>query len=622
MREPRREFNDLSVLSRSMVDQMSFNIYQPNNGQAYPGDVVQTWKSHAMRPIVRNKVMSIAAHIASRMLFPKVFARNNQSESQEDAAVVMRDLIEFASDQNEYSKQTLFAVITACFNPVSIVHAEYAEAYRTIKTTKKDGGGWNTEEILDEDRSGFTLTPVPVDELYIEDFYTPDIQKQDKLIWRRVQTYAAMQAKYGHHENFKYVKPGMQVIYNDANVGFYNVYDPNLRGSLCEEVIFYCKSLDLQLYLVNGVMLCDPDQPNPRLDKKHPFIAFGYENLDEGRCFYKKSLAFKMQPDADIINTLYPLIIDGTYLNLMPPLIISGEEEIGSDVVVPGVVTTLTNPEGSVTPLRVGQDIRSGMETLFKVEESINESVDTNMNVGRTTTNYNVSAQRQRIQELLGPFTAMLSDYVRQYGELVSSDIIQHLTLPEVSKIIDNGELIFKTFVVNDRKTDGGTKSRKINFDHTLPEEVTPEEEMSKSYDILKEQGGEESSEEIYKVNPTIFRDLKYKITCSPDVITPMSEELQKAMGLELFDRSLQLPALGVNVDLEQVTKDFLFGINPDSMNDVNKYFKEPAPAMPGLPQMNPQAQPANVAPPQPGQPLATAGSINPMKSLNNNPLM
>jgi hypothetical protein len=67
------------------------------------------------------------------------------------------------------------------------------------------------------------------------------------------------------------------------------------------------------------------------MDKNYPFIAFKYENFDEGLAFYGKSLAFKMQPDADIINTLYPMIVDGTYLNIFSPLIVAGEEEIGAE---------------------------------------------------------------------------------------------------------------------------------------------------------------------------------------------------------------------------------------------------------------------------------------------------
>ena len=80
MRKPRREFNDLSVLTRMTVDQMSFNTYQPNDGDSLEGDAINSWKSKAIRPIVRNKCISIAAHATARLIFPKVFAFNNQNE--------------------------------------------------------------------------------------------------------------------------------------------------------------------------------------------------------------------------------------------------------------------------------------------------------------------------------------------------------------------------------------------------------------------------------------------------------------------------------------------------------------------------------------------------------------
>ena len=62
MQKPRFEFNDLSVVGRMQVDMMAFNTYQANNGDPAPGDEINGWRSNAMRPIVRNKCISIAAH--------------------------------------------------------------------------------------------------------------------------------------------------------------------------------------------------------------------------------------------------------------------------------------------------------------------------------------------------------------------------------------------------------------------------------------------------------------------------------------------------------------------------------------------------------------------------------
>ena len=623
LRTPRRELNDMSILARDAYDRMSFNIYQPNNGQGYDGAQFGNWQSNAMRPVVRNKVISVAAHVTARMLFPKVFAYNDQSEEQEEAATVMKDLMEWAGEQCDYPRFTMYGVINALVSPLSIMHVEYAESFTNVKTEKVEGK-WKIERKLDEESSGFILTPVPLTEFYFGNVYIENIQRQPFLIWRRPQNYSTMRAKYGHLKNFEHVKPGMQTIYNDANIGFYNVYDPNLRGDLCEEIIFWSRALDLRLVMVNGVLLTDHDQPNPRLDKRYPFATYGYEQFDEGNMLIKKSLAFKMQPDADIINTLYPMIIDGTYLNIMPPMIVTGEEAIGADVVVPGVTTTLPNPDATVTPLRVAQDIRGGIDALMKVEESINQSSEQPLDAPNTNdqTAYGMSVLRQQQQTMLGPFVRMIGSYVKQVGELLKSDILQYITLAEADQIIDNPELIYKTIIVHDRQSDGKPRSRRIKFDSGMESDLTEEDHLDASYNLLEEQGGEDTGEEIYKVNPALFRKLKFMTAVSPDVINPMSEEMERAMGLELFDRAIALPF----VDQEALAKDFLFGVYPSSKTDVNKYIKQPQPMQPG--QVGPDGLPLQPQPgtvpgqPQPqGSPLAAAGRVSPLAAMGKSPL-
>src|SRR5690606_1867467 len=144
--------------------------------------------------------------------------------------------------------------------------------------------------------------------LFIENFYEPDIQKQGWLIWRRVFSYSLAETKYArlYPDKFKFVRPGVVNLFNDADDSFYQVYDNNLREEEVEEIVYFNKTLDLKIIIVNGVMLTDPDNANPRNDKQYPFAKFGYE-LINNRCFYYKSLAFKLQQDASIVNTLYPM---------------------------------------------------------------------------------------------------------------------------------------------------------------------------------------------------------------------------------------------------------------------------------------------------------------------------
>jgi len=285
--------------------------------------------------------------------------------------------------------------------------------------------------------SGFQATIVPVNELYIENFYEHDIQKQGWLIWRRVKNYSLLKSQYEKkYKNFKYVTPGVQVIYNDANQTFYPVYDSNMRGEMCEEIIYWNRNMDLKIIMVNGVMLTEYDNANPRIDKLYPFDKFGFELFDEGKCFYYKSLAFKLQQDANIVNTLYPMIIDGTYLNVMPPMILNGGETIEADVIVPGAVTTLKSKDAQLQPVQLANNLQAGMNTLMEIEKSVEESSEEpSISTNRQTSAYEVSVRKQQQEIMMGIFIDMIGSHVVQFGKLLKGDILQYLTIADVTDL-------------------------------------------------------------------------------------------------------------------------------------------------------------------------------------------
>ncbi len=573
MYTPRVEFNDLCVLDRMQIDQMSWNTYQPNNGGPAWGDELNAWRSRALKPIVRNKCISIAAHATARLIFPKVFAYDELSDTQEDAAQVMRDLMEWTCDQANYSNTSLRAVITALTDPVSIVYTEYGEVYRDVKRGKVSGK-WQMEKMLDEDLSGFKDEMCPADEMFIENFYEPDWQKQGWLIRRKVYGFQLAEAKYKNlYPNFKYVRPGVQLIYNDANQSFYQVYDTNMRQYDVEEVTYWNKTLDVKIIMVNGVMLTDFDAPNPRNDKLYPFAVFGYE-LINNRCAYYKSLAFKLQQDANIVNTLYPMIIDGTYLQIFPAMVQTGGQMVGSDVIVPGAVTNLedTNADLRVVQSTNPNGLKVGFETLQAVDESLQDSAsnpqDATADQPAGTTAYEISRIEQNAATVLGLFIKMISQYVKNYGTLRMGDIIQYLTIVDVDKITDKSDLVYKTFLLHDKQTNGKAKSRKIQFSGDMPQEdISEGENLKMSYDVLDEQGGEDSNMELYKVNPELFRNLKYMLTIDADVLNPRSEDLERAFDLETYDRLI----MNSHADQEEALR-LLLTTNPKTKKDPDKF--------------------------------------------------
>lgn len=563
---PRVEFNDLSVTSRDQYDQMSFNTYQSNNGEAWEGDQLSGWRSRAIRPIVRNKCISIAAHATARLIFPKIFAYNNQSEQDNDAAQVMEDLMEWAADESNYAYTSLMRVITALSSPASIGYTEYGEVYKNVKIEKDEQGNWIEKKVRDLAFPCFQDVVVPVDQLYIENFFEPDIQKQGWLIWRRVYSYSLAQTKYGQYDNFKYVRPGVQIINDDANRNFYYVYDPNMRQEDVEEIMYWNRNLDLKIIMVNGVLMTPADNPNPRADKLYPFDKFGYEPINN-RCFYYKSLAFKLQHDADIVNTLYQMVVDGTYLSIFKPMVNVGGEIIASDVIVPGAVTTLSSPEADLRAINVGSDLKSGLETLAVVENSINESSQEPLQQGQQspggTTAYEISRLEQNANTVLGLFLQMISKHVKDFGKLRVGDIVQHLTIGEVMQIEDDAEMVYKTFLVG--ATPSKTNSRKIVFDIDMPDSATDEEYLDYSYDILSEEKDKEIA--IYRTNPSLFRDMQYKVSISPDVLNPRSEDLERAYSLEVFDRAINSPSANQDEMLK-----LLLTTSPATKKQPDKY--------------------------------------------------
>lgn len=599
MQRPRREYNDLCTLERDSIDQMAWAVYQPNDGDALEGDELNSWRSNAVRPIVRNKVYSIAAHVTARTLFPKIVAFDSDSTEQAQAAQVMTDLIEWSTfnTNSSFADVSLSAVLAALVRPVSIVYTEYVQVYRTVKRDKNTDGTWRTEQILDEDESGFIDESVPTDQVYISNFYQRDVQRQPWVIRRRVRPFETCRELYSAYENFGHVRPGVQQIYNDANQEFYYAYDPELAPDECEEVLYWHKGLDLFLIAVNGVLLTDPDNPNPREDKLYPFTTFGYEYLrPNGDCFYWKSLSFKTMPDDKIVNTLYPMIIDGTYLAIMPPMINIGGEIIESDVIIPGGVTTFSSPDADLKTIGANNDnLKAGMDALFKVEENITEDAFPALEKGQMPEGggnmpaYNMATMEANQKMMLKPFLEMVGRYVKQMGRLRIGDIKQHITIGEVVAIEGsaNQDLVYKTFILPQGKARG--KSKKIRFSLDMPDKAIPHEEALKmSYDKLAAEDQNDSMS-LADVNPVLFRDLNYLCFVGTDVLAPMSEELESQWNLQTYDRMVLAPNL---FDPTETGK-LLLESSPTTKKHPDKYIAKQPSMGPAQPMSPAGAQPA-----------------------------
>ena len=608
----RPELNDLSLYQRHVIDMLAFNTYQENDGAPAMEDRLGGWKSQAMRPVIRNKAVSIAAHETARLTIPKIFAYNNQNDEQEDSAKVMSYLVDWAREQANYSHMSLFRVIQSLYSPISWGLSEYTEVYRSIKDERGADGKWSYKEVLDEDESGFKHTPIPTDQVYFGNFYERDCQKQDFLLLRRIISYDRVKLKYGKLKNFENVKPGVVVTMDDANKGFYQVYDPHMRQEDVEELIYWRKSTDVKLIMLNGILCGECDEANPRNDKQYPFDKFYYLPINE-RCIAGKSLVFAMQSDANITNTLYQMVIDGTYLNLFPPTVQTGSDKVGADVMIPGMNIAFSDKDVEIKTLRTadGNSLSVAMNTLEKVERSISETSQDPIQQGQiapgggASTAYEISRIEQNAATVLGLSMKFIAQHAIDYGRLLVSDVLQYLTIVDVESITENKGLLYKTFFAREPGKNG--KMNKISFSNDMPDTMTDDEKLAMSYEILKKQGGIKSNTTLWQVNPALFRNLKYINTVDSDVMNPRSTDLIRAFDLETYDRAIANPV----ADQEKIFVDLLMSTNPKTSRDPKAYVKKEE-VLP--PQMMQQQTNGGSAP-------APIGNPSPAKVQNQNKL-
>jgi len=571
------------LIGRLNYNQKKFNLYRPPKNQ----DPDLSWHSNALKPIIRNKVISIVAHITSQVLYPDIVAQNSDSEQDKDMANVMKDAVIWACEQSKYEDMFVDIVQEMCVNPAIVLYQDYTDVKRKVKK------GGKIEEIVDEIYSGFIASIVPVDELYIGNVYEADIQKQPYLIRRKLIDFNTAKRKYGENENFKYVSPGIKTFFDETNDTFYEDYDEELEERLVEEVCYWNRDADLELHLVNGVLMDDTDEPMRRYDKLYPFAKSVYETFNS-RFFYGMALVQKLEPDEDNLTTLWRMFIDGTYLQMMPPISVYGESNMSSGDFAPRSINVFSDPNVRVEPMNLQQNLMAGSNAIQAVEQSMAETSKQEYSPKADTTAREIAYMEEQTKISMGRTGKMVAKLVKDFGQLLVGSIIQYLPIAQLGEIVgDSTALKFPVLFLSEVKDEEGNKvSKKIEFTNDLPEADSKEEldkiEEEKAYEMLNLE--QKLGMSISKVRPEYFRNLKYKTKVQATFLSESSVFAKKMM---MFDRLAGRPEVDqkhlikatILRELEPGKEDSFILEEDPMMNEVNK-LKGQTPA----PQLNNQA--------------------------------
>lgn len=594
---PFEEFDQLSLLQRMNQDQQTWGAFVGANYEP----TSKAWRWKGRKNTARNKIVGILAHIISGMLFPYVYAYNEENVQDELTARVMRILVENHLKKSDYEIKFLFSMLSALVNPAVFVNIEYVEAKQKIKFKGEDGK-WNVEEVVNELLTGIQMNLVPVDQLLLGDFYTFNIQNQPYIVKARRVSYPEAKQIYGGKyfvdgkDVFDYVKMG-DMTRNTVGAGrdnqtIYSIDWTNADQNYVQELTFYYKSEDLEVTFLGGVLMGnqeDPKNTNPFKKRRvstddkgkyittpvYPFAKTGFEPIDPNMRFaYYKSASFKEYWDDASQNRMYQLAQDGTFLDVFKPIFGSGIASIDTSVMVPGAFIGM--PQGAnVTPYQLGPNVNAALALMRQNVDDMSLSTQDALQSGFAEKGVTATASlkaEQNARVIMNVFSTMVAQLVKDIGELVIDDIILHTTVGQLDAML-SPNLKSKVIRMQERKK-GEDITNIVEFDPSMElPTFTKEKADELEWKLFEDLGGMKAKTNKFIVNPYKFAKAQFTCYVDPEVI------ISRSMGSDkLFkERATQMlldPRVAPFVNQEAVIEDFI--LKEYTEGDPEKYKKKP----------------------------------------------
>ncbi|KKM78342.1 hypothetical protein LCGC14_1361010, partial [marine sediment metagenome] len=470
---PWLELNDRSVIDDMDRGQRTFNAFVDENIE----DPAEAWKWRGTRSKARNKAIAVHAQLTQGYIIPMFMAQNEDDEEDIDFSDIMRDVSEWMVHNSNYKSSFLMVSMGMLMNPVNYLGAEWAEVFQQIKIKSKEG--YSKRDIMDEVLSGFRAPVYSADQILISNAYEQNIQRQRVIIKRRWIDYSEAQAKYGSHENWGFVKPGIRTVYNEEDGRFYDIKDDD-HPFMVEEAIHIERRNDSEVPFLGGIYMGDEDVHggNPvqhrdhRGAPKYNVVPFGYQRVNE-HFFYYKSLMNSMYWDDQLLDAQYEMFMNRSFLDTNMPIAISGSDKVDSEIIFPSSVVTFEDEKTKVQPLLPAANLAGMANAMQITENSMEEASISDQSAGQlpqASTAATASAIAERnAKVLLQGVGKTLAESMVQYGGLMADIAVNNISTAEIDETLSGRmKLKYRTLILNDKAVGGKQFSKILKFDETL----------------------------------------------------------------------------------------------------------------------------------------------------------
>jgi len=450
-----RQFNDRTLKEYIDDCEKRVNCYVP------PREDKEDWQANFFHPVTRNKLKAIIAAVSLGIPNTEIKAQNQEGSLDFKRAEIMKHLVRYSYSQGNPEEDNFFA----CWENVSKGTCMDYEGHAVTRYKRKEINSvdlvtgdveWEEKEVYVEDECVSFL--IPLENIYVADFYIRDVQKQPYLSWVDYMHVDTFKNEFGGYKNAKFVrgwtekdkeeyKSNVQTkednLISESEVTFYTeswkqrVQDKDF----IELVRFYCKELDEYIIVANGGMLLDSGLLWGKNKKRYPFAKTIFEPF-QSNFFYGKALPDTMMGEQDVINSLYNMAVDKTYRSLVPPMLIGDsnkdafdleDEEVSMDTKI------YVSDIAQVKPMEISGISSADIRMMDIVSRGLDlTSVDSNQQgvAGRGVTAREIVISNENAKKLKGILYLFMSALWVQKVRLRILNILTYYTLPHVEKIV------------------------------------------------------------------------------------------------------------------------------------------------------------------------------------------
>jgi len=424
---PYRFFNDITLTDFIDDSVKRFNGYTPPRTGKYD------WQAHVFNNVTRNKTLALFAKVGVDRPKIKVSAMPKGNLPDKRLGQVIIDTYEYSEVKDNASKNYIFETLECSTKGTVISYEGYKSQYRKIKEVVEYDpltGEISYREKEIKEFNGCYSEICNLTDFFIWNAYEPDIQKQARLIWRKRMPLDEFRFEYAKYKNVDRVKPANELTWDELRGFFDEDWTAELEAGIVEVLYCFEKSLDEMVIIANGIPL--QDGPFPWAHKQYPFAKTVFEPFDY-RFFWGNSLPNKMKSDQDVLNTLYNMALDKTYLSIFPPILDSTINEIEDELMVPARRMPVEDVN-SMRELTIKSVDQSHFNMIALSNQNLDDASVPKSAQGQAESNVTARATvlaEENARKLVGLFNMMMEDLVWQKSKLRVANILQFYTVPE-----------------------------------------------------------------------------------------------------------------------------------------------------------------------------------------------